>query len=548
MKISKKWESLWLAAFVFIMLSALPQYADWYQKNEKIDILKYSFSFKLNEENDMVVAETTIQARVLGSDQKELTLDFAASQEGRGFEVLAVYDGNEPAPFSRNNDKLLIRFVQPALAGEEKTLRVAYRGIPKDGLIIGPNLYGEKMFCGDNWPERARCWLPVVDHPYDKAQCEFIIDAPEKYQVIANGILQERSSLPGGRVLTRWLEEKPIPTKVMVMAAGRFANEFYRSDDGYSLETWVYPQDREPGFAIFHASGKSVDFFSALIAPLPYPKLAHVQSKTVQGGMENAGCIFYYEKVARAEKSREGLIVHETAHQWFGDSVSEKDWNHIWISEGFATYFSAVYFEKTHGAEQLPQIMKEERDDVFRYAAAHPDARIVDERRMTSQGLLSTNTYQKGAWVLHMLRELLGDEVFFRAVREYYRKFAHGNVVSADFQQAVEKISGQALGWFFKQWLYQPGYPQFAGSWKYSKKKQAIAFDMRQIQKNGCLFSVPLQLALYKKDQAEPAMITIQLSRRHERITSKTDFEPERIVADPLVKLLAEVNLGKGKR
>jgi aminopeptidase N len=536
-----------LAAVVFIMLSALPQYADWYKKNENIDILKYSFSFKLNEENDMVVAETTIQARVLSGDQKELALDFAASQEGRGFDVLAVYDGNEPVPFSRINDKLIIRFFQPALAGGVKTLRVAYRGVPKDGLIIGPNLYGEKMFCGDNWPERARCWLPVVDHPYDKAQCEFIIDAPEKYSVIANGILQERSSLPGGRALTRWLEEKPIPTKVMVMAAGRFASEFYRSDSGYNLESWLYPQDREPGFAVFHQSGKCVDLFSALIAPLPYAKLAHVQSKTVQGGMENAGCIFYYEKVARAEKSREGLIVHETAHQWFGDSISEKDWNHVWISEGFATYFTAVYFEKIYGAERLPLSMKKDRDDVFRYAVAHPDSRIVDERRMSSKGLLSTNTYQKGGWVLHMLRELLGDEVFFRAIREYYLKFAHGNVVSVDFQQAIEKTSGQQLAWFFKQWLYQPGYPQFRGIWKYNKKKQTLVFDMRQVQQNGFLFSVPLQLAIYRKDQAAPTMITIQLSRFHDRIESKIDFEPERIVPDPFVKLLAEVSLSMVK-
>ena len=169
--------------------------------------------------------------------------------------------------------------------------------------------------------------------------------------------------------------------------------------------------------------------------------------------MENAGCIFYAENSVTGKGTAEGLMAHEIAHQWFGNSVTENDWHHVWLSEGFATYLTAVYLEKTYGKEKLDEQMKSARNRVlgFYKRSQRP---IIDTTVTDLMKLLNANSYQKGAWVLHMLRRKLGDDLFLEGLRSYYKKYRNRNAGTSDFQKVMEGVYKKDLSEFFKQWLY----------------------------------------------------------------------------------------------
>ena len=247
--------------------------------------------------------------------------------------------------FIHQQDLIHIILPQKGLLGGSTTLKITYQGIPEDGLIIGKNKYGDRTFFGDNWPNRAHQWIPCNDHPRDKASVEFIVTAPSHYQVVANGEKIQEYPASEGLKTTHWREKVPLPTKVMVIGAGRFAIENNGQVQGIPSSIWVFPQNRLEGFSDFKPSLIVLDWFSRNIVPFPFSKLAHVQSKTRWGGMENAGAIFYFENAVNGKNERESLIAHETAHQWFGNSATEADWRHVWLSEGFATYCTVLYLE-----------------------------------------------------------------------------------------------------------------------------------------------------------------------------------------------------------
>jgi aminopeptidase N len=243
--------------------------------------------------------------------------------------------------------------------------------------------------------------------------------------------------------------------------------------DGVEVSHWTFPEDSAAGAVAFARSTEILAFYDSLFGPYPYQKLAHVQSATKFGGMENPGAIFYDQKRIGAalgadEAERDGLtslVAHETVHQWFGDAVTEADWNHLWLSEGFAEYFDAVFFEFHGGAlgrgpGELTRQMRERAGAVRALEAGGP-------RAIYSPGpgpgeyeiLLDAENYEKGAWVLHMLRRLVGDEAFFEGVRDYYATLRDDNAWTADFARVMEEASGRPLRWFFAQWIARPGMP-----------------------------------------------------------------------------------------
>jgi aminopeptidase N len=244
---------------------------------------------------------------------------------------------------------------------------ITYSGVPKDGLIIGENLHGDRTFFADNWPNRTHNWFPCVDHPSDKATVEFKIIAPNHYQVIANGYLFEETNLSHNLNLYHYKSAEPLPTKVMVIGVARFAVQHLGETNNIPVSTWVYPQTKEQGFYDFANSKKILEFYIEKFGEYPYQKLANVQSKTQFGGMENAGAIFYFEKSVTGERKHEDLIAHEIVHQWFGNSASETDWPHLWLSEGFANYFSSLYILETKGEAAFQERMKEERKTVLNF-------------------------------------------------------------------------------------------------------------------------------------------------------------------------------------
>lgn len=385
------------------------------------------------------------------------------------------------ATYRHQGERLVIE-TPPTAAGARREAVIWYHGEPADGLVLGPNRYGDFVVFADNWPDRARYWFPGIDHPSDKATVRFEVSAPSWMEVVANGYLVDRIDQGGGRTRTRWSETAEIPTYCMVIGAADFAITRAGEVDGIEITHWSYPADSTAGELAFARSTEIVAFYDSLFGPFPYEKLAHVQSSTRYGGMENAAAIFYGEdtigeaglgadSAGRAAgvpgvDELTGLVAHETVHQWFGDAVTEADWRHLWLSEGFATYFAAVFFEfhggdAGRGSEELTRRMREMRDEVLEYYLETPEPVYGQEPR-EYESLLTPNNYQKGAWVLHMLRRQVGDEAFFEAIRRYYAALRDGTAWTADLERVAEQVSGQDLGWFFGQWLGRAELPELS--------------------------------------------------------------------------------------
>jgi len=505
---------------------------DGYRRNPMIDIINYSFQISISDSSDTIYGEATIllsfkdEISSLGFDLRNLKTD------GKGMVVDSVLFSECAIRWIHSENKIAVTPQKALKSGSSGTLRIVYHGIPSDGLIISKNKFKDRTFFSDHWPDRASNYLPCVDHPYDKATVDFIIIAPEHYEVVASGYLLEQSHLGNNLKLTHWKEEVPLPTKVMAFGAADFDVRLAGFTDEIPVWTYVYKENRKEGFSDYAVAIKPVSFFSNLIGPYPYEKLANVQSKTIFGGLENAGCIFYSENSVTGKGKAENLIVHEVAHQWFGNSVTENDWYHIWLSEGFATYLTAVYLEKNYGREQLALEMKTSRQHVLNYYL-RSKAAVIDTTITSLMRLLNANSYQKGAWVLHMLRHELGDEVFWKGMRSYYERYKNTNALTSDFEKVMEETGGKDLNGFFHQWLYLPGQPDLKITSKPSQMKDVTEITIEQTQP--LLFRFPLELLI--NSQEGVFRENIQVSDRISKITVKTG-KVIGIIPDPDVNLL----------
>lgn len=372
----------------------------------------------------------------------------------------------------------------------------------------------------------------MVDHPSDKAGVDFIIRAPLQYRIVASGVLVEESIMPDFTMLTHWKEEIPLPVKVMTLRAAPFAVRLSDTAGDIPVWSWVFSGNREEGFNDYSIAVKPLQFYVNLIGPYPYKNLANVQSKTIFGGLENAGCIFYSENSVTGQGRAEGLIAHEIAHQWFGDCVNEKNWHHIWLNEGIATYLTAVYMEKTYSTDRLKEIMRSARDRVLRAQDRDPSP-VIDTTIVNLMELLNANSYQKGSWVLHMMRNELGDSTFWKGIRLYYNRFRNGNALTADLMDVMEEVSGRKLERFFNQWLYIAGQPVLKISLASGEAEGTMKIIIEQKQEH--LFSFPLEILL--NDSMSSRIEKIMVS---ERITTfKVKAEPDLLITpDPGVRLL----------
>lgn len=503
-----------------------------------IDVQHYAFHLTLSDASDAITGEAFVTLRFRDGQAIPFSLDLIGqTMLGRtGMKVEHVKQNNQTVPFSHEDDKLEIT---PHMTSGEYTFAIQYSGVPADGLIIDENKFGERTFFGDNWPNRARHWLPTVDHPSDKATVEFIVTAPAHYQVVGNGLLIEEMDIGDEMRRAHWRTDVPIPTKVTVIGAARFAvqhaGDFIGKHGSTPLQHWVYPQDRDAGLRDFAVTDAVMAFFESNIGPFPYEKLANVQSKTRYGGMENASNIFYSENAIASGRSNEGLVAHEIAHQWFGDSVTEVDWQHIWLSEGFATYFTQLYMEDTYGSERLKEGMANARKSVLSFYERKPDVPIVNPSITDPNQHLNANSYQKGGWVLHMLRHRVGDDAFWEGIRSYYQTYRDLNASSDDLQKKMEEASGQDLSTFFEQWLYQPGQPMLEGNWAYRNGK--VTINLVQTQKTG-FFNFPLDIA-FEHEDGSVRIETVNVEGTPATFSFDGAQAPSDVILDPEVWLLA---------
>jgi aminopeptidase N len=322
----------------------------------------------------------------------------------------------------------------------------------------------------------------------------------------------------------------------MVIGVARFAVEQAGETNCIPISTWVYPQNKKEGFYDYAPAAEIVDYFIDKVGPFPFSKLANVQSKTRFGGMENAGNIFYFERSVTGQRKHESLLVHEIAHQWFGDSATETDWKHLWLSEGFATYFTNLYYEGKYGKERFQKRMADQREKVIRFSKNHKTA-VIDTVTTSLLKLLNANSYEKGSWVLHMLRKEVGEDVFWQAIRSYYKKYTYKNASTNDLKQIFEEVSGKELDDFFKQWLEKPGHPVLKTS--YVQNGKTIMINVEQVQNDDLVFKFPLEVKLIYTDRTSE-IIRIKITKKKEVFSLKVREEVKDILIDPDVWLLFE--------
>ena len=491
-----------ICTFLFLLFISLSTVA---QLNPALDVQHYRFSLLLNDSTNIIVGEAVATIK-FKQDVKDVRLDLVAKNlDGKGMTVTEVKKDGSPLNFSQDSNHIIISDV--VTRGTVNSYEINYNGEPADGLIISKNKFGDRTFFGDNWAQRAHNWLPCNDHVADKASVEFIVTAPDHYQVVANGLKMEETNLPNHLRLTHWKEEVPLPTKVMTIGVADFAVNYVGNIDCIRIDSWLFPQDKDTGFTRYAMAKNILPWYIKHIGPYPYKKLSNVESKTIFGGMENANTIFYYEPSVHLP-SLEQLMAHEIAHQWFGNSASEKDWQHVWLSEGFATYMTHLYLESKYGADSLNRRMLSDRDKVTAFSKKR-NTPVVDATASNNLlDLLNRNSYEKGGWILHMLRRKIGDSLFWNGIQTYYKTYAGSNATTEDFQNIIEKLSGQNLKTFFKQWCYTVGQPQLNIQWSYDSLKKSVIIKVEQLQNN--LFEFPLEIGLSAKNKSSVKTINIK--------------------------------------
>ena len=517
--------------------------ADTYPRQPGIDAIHYVFRLTLRDDSDEISGEATADLRFVQPNVTRFWLDLANMVEGRGMTVTSVVSNGSPAPYQHAAGRLTITLAAAPPAGERRRFTIAYHGVPKDfgraaaGLSIRANKYGQRTFFSLNWPDRAHQWLPIIDHPSDKATSEFLITAPDKYQVVANGLLQETTDLGDGRRMTHWKQSEPIASWLNAIGVAQFDSHYAGLVRGIPLQTWVYWQDRDNGPITFEEPArKALQFFIDRIGPYSYDKLANVAAAGLSGGTEHASAIFYGE-ASVTNKPATNLVAHEIAHQWFGDSVTEKDWDDVWLSEGFATYFTLLATEHYEGRDAFVAGLKRSRAQVFTLEARMPGVAVAHRNLDDMSKVLNQIIYQKGGWTLHMLRGLIGDDKFWAGIRDYYRRYQNSNASTADFRRVMEENSGADLGWFFDQWIYRAGSPAVQGSWHYDAAARKVFLDLNQTQA-GDAYRLPLEVDA-------GTIAKIEFTQKQQRFEIAADREPSSVTLDPNTWTLMDAKLEK---
>jgi aminopeptidase N len=519
-----------LAASMYLFLVTGVR-ADTYPRQPGVRIVNYEFDLTVSDTSDEISVRDTVTVRFVVNGVRGMDLDLCTlitqpqspdrldpclvpaqrvgstttselsqppNSVGRGMTVTDVKDdtGRE-LRYRHDKDRLHVDFPEPSVADQLYSFAVSYHGVPATGLFIGHNRYGDRVFFTDNWPNKARNWAAAEDHISIKTTKSISVTAPSQKQVISNGALQEETDLPNDMRRTTWRESIPIPSWQFSLGIARLAVEHFGEFHGIPLSAWVFPQNRESGFhAIDQNTASILDFYTSRFGPYQYEKLAQVEAAGGSGATEPASTILYYGGF--------GASSHEIAHHWFGDSVTESDWDDVWLSEGFATYCALLYTEQVGGRDTFLAGVRRARDRAMAYELAHPNDTIIHNNLSNISEVFfnSAQIYQGGAMVLHMLRGILGDKNFFAGMKLYSSLYRDRSASTTDFRHAMEEacaIGGDCppenrdLSWFFSEWLNRGGVLELNGSWHYDASAKQLIVELDQTQKQG-LYRMPIEI------------------------------------------------------
>ena len=399
-------------------------------------------------------------------------------------------------------------------------------------------------------PEFSSCWFPTIDSPNEKTTQEIYITVEEKYKTLSNGVLIYSRDNGDGSRTDYWKQSIPHAPYLFMMAIGDYAvveGEW----KGIPLYYYVEPPYASLAKDIYAKTPKMLDFYSQLFGVVyPWEKYAQVTVRDFMwGGMENTTATIYLERIQldkreMLDKSYERLLVHELAHHWFGDYLTAESWANLPLNESFATYSEYLWFEGTYGKDRGDEHLYEELQGYLRESKRKQE-RIIRYRHSTNLAeMFDAHTYNKGGVVLHQLRQAIGDDAFFTALKLYLQRYALKSVEIHQLRLVFEEVTGQDLHWFFEQWFHSPGHPKLVVEHHFSDSLGLVLnIEQRQDTQYTPVYTIPTRLAYW--DQGGRQEVAIRIDKKYQKFTIKMDEAPKALHVGGNHLLLAELSHSK---
>jgi aminopeptidase N len=503
-----------------------------FDSTHSFDALHYSLTLNLPMADNYFEGEMNLSLRVVDNSLDKITLHM----------IHLIADSalvhNNPGPFERTDSTITIQLGQTYTQGESLSVTVYYHDYSDH---IGFYYYTGLVYTMSE-PQDARYWFPCFDEPWDKATSDIKVIVPEGYEVGSNGLLESHEFDPSNDTeIYHWVNNEPISTYLMNIVVADYAvwtDYGYSGDDTIPIYNMVYHQDSANAVIDFETTPDMIEIFSDLFGPYPFVKYGHgVVSPYHVGAMEHQTMTTVNRSWMRGDRSTEGGVAHELAHMWWGDYVTLADWKNIWLNEGFATYSSALFNEVFYGHHRLIEDLNIYREIYFNMVRDWGFTPIYDP-----DYLFSNRVYFKGAWVLHMLRGIIGDEAFFDGLKYYASLYAYGNANTYDFESAMEEVSGMELSWFISQWVYETGYPYYKYSWEVDGDgPYNINLIINQSQLNAPPLRMPIDIRIFHSDGFYN--YTIENNSRYSSYDFTIDNYPDSVLLDPEQWILREVEM-----
>ncbi|MFJ1807969.1 MULTISPECIES: M1 family metallopeptidase [unclassified Streptomyces] len=370
-----------------------------------------------------------------------------------GLKVTGLTVDHVKADHRRDGQELVVTPKHPLRKGERFQVTVTYNGTPgpvtdPDGSLDGWIPTDDGAFVAGE-PQGAMTWFPANNHPLDKSSYDFTITVPEGRAAVANGVLLGQRTTHG-RTTFRWRQAEPMAAYLATATVGKFQVKQYTTREGLKVYDAVDPREAAAAAPVLKQLPSVLKWESGLFGPYPFRAAGSVVDHAPDVG-------YALETQSRPVYDRApslSTLVHESAHQWFGDSVSLTSWKDIWLNEGFATYAEWLYAEQ-HGGETARQSF----DALYATPANDPLWAFPPGDPGSGANIFGAPVYARGAMTLHALRTTVGDRAFFRVLRAWATAHRHGNGTTAQFERLAERESGADLGALFRTWLYGPGKP-----------------------------------------------------------------------------------------
>lgn len=521
------------------------------------DVQHYTIRTSFDVPTKTVYGDTTVTLKPLSSGFQTFELDAT----GMEFESVRLEPEGKELRWSQTPDKLLITLDRPYASPDIISVRIKYKAVaPEKGLYFIPaspaTRYRRYAKPAQIWsqgePEENHYWFPCYDYPDDKATSEQYITTGANEVAISNGALLETTNNPDGTRTFHWKMDQPHSSYLISMVVGNYA-KLADSYKNIPVEYYTYPGTEAKARSAFGRTPQMIQFFSERFQyEFPYNKYAQtVVSNFIFGGMENitattqADTEILSSAGEGASLSVDNLVSHELSHTWFGDLATCKDWANLWVNEGFATFFEAAYKEHAVGRDAYLEEIRSDAASYFSEDAYQYRRPVISNRYQNPVDLFDSTLYKKGGVVVHMLREVVGNEVFWKALNVYLNEFKYQNTDARDLQRVFERVSEKRLDWFFDQWLYKAGYPEIKVRHTYNPQSRQLTLDVEQTQMPDAMtpavFRLPnieIEIGTTRGRKIE----RVDITKRTERFTFKLDSRPRMIVFDKGERVLKKLD------